>query len=160
MFVSEKLLPANCRAIRGASLNLQIRVFFCPGKLVSVSWSFLLTKGFLWASATKATSWDGLDTRCNPDLLRLPACQSFWDFSSHAFAVDFRTPHSSPPQQSDDAFANRSVMVNHPNENEKEQLNFIHQPWHNASNVKLYSAYPQLSVNDLIVNGRSVFVCG
>jgi hypothetical protein len=87
---------AACRARRPASFSLEISVVFCPEKSVAALRSLALTKGFLWASATNASSSAGLDTRHNSVPLRLQSCPSFRYFCSHALAVDFGTPYSSP----------------------------------------------------------------
>jgi hypothetical protein len=87
---------AACRALRPASFSLDISVVFCPGKPVAALRSLALTKGFLWASATNAASWAGLDTCHNPVPLHLPTCPSLRYFCSQALAVDFRTLYSSP----------------------------------------------------------------
>ena len=87
-----------CHVLRSASFSLEISVVFCPGKPVAALGSLALMKGFLWASATKAASWAGLDTRYNPVPLRLPTCPSLRYFCCHALAVDLRTPYSSPAE--------------------------------------------------------------
>jgi hypothetical protein len=60
--------------VRPASFSLEMTVLFCPGKLVATLSSLALEKGFLWASATNAASWAGLDTLHNPVPRRLPIC--------------------------------------------------------------------------------------
>jgi hypothetical protein len=75
--------------------NSQNKCGLLPWKAVAASRSLALTKVFLWASATNAASWAGLDTHHNPVPLRFPTCPYLPNVCSHALAVDFRTPYSS-----------------------------------------------------------------
>jgi hypothetical protein len=85
---------AACRDLRPASCSLEISGFFLlpPGKPLAALRSLALKKGLFWASATKAESWAGLDTRYIPVPLRLPTWPSLRYFCSHAVAIDFGTP--------------------------------------------------------------------
>jgi hypothetical protein len=71
-------------------------VGFSLGKPLAALRSLTQTKEFFWASATSIASWAGLGTRYNPVPMRFPAFPYLWVFCSHAVAVYFRTPYSSP----------------------------------------------------------------
>jgi hypothetical protein len=96
--LSVSSFTAACHALRPASFSLEISVFFLlpPGKPVAALRSLALKKGLFWASATKAESWAGLNTRHIPVPLRLPTWPSLRYFCTHALAIDFGTPQVAP----------------------------------------------------------------
>jgi hypothetical protein len=85
-----------CRALRPASFSLEMTILFCPGKLVAALSSLALAKGFLWASATNAASWAGLDMLHNPVPSHLPTSPAVRYFCSHALAMNPGTPYCPP----------------------------------------------------------------
>jgi hypothetical protein len=96
MFISENLLPCSMLCPETCFFKSWNNCAFFPGKSVAALRSLALMNGLLWASASNAASWAGLDTCHNPVHWLLPTCPSHRYFCSHAHAIDLGTTYSSP----------------------------------------------------------------